>query len=66
MGVQLRILFAAGFVTEGGGDQVAGLHFLADAGAASDSGLCVAVFEDAEGDFDGLVVGGDDALIFLD
>ena len=43
MGVQLRVLFAARFVSEGGGDQVAGGHLFADAGAVSDSGLRVAV-----------------------
>ena len=41
-------------------------HFFSDAGAASDSRLRVAVFEDGEGDFHGLVMGGDDTLIFLD
>ena len=59
-------MFAARFVPEGGGDDVAGLHFFADAGAASDSRLCVAIFEDAQRGFDRLVVRGDDALIFLD
>ena len=43
MGVQLRVLFAARLMPEGGGDDVAGVHLFSDAGAASDSGLRVAI-----------------------
>ena len=66
MSVQLRVLFAARFMSESRGDDVAGVHLFADTGAASDSRLGVAIFEDSERGFDGFVVGLNNALIFLD
>ena len=66
MGVQLRVLFTARFVSEGGRNDVAGSYLFSNAGAASDSRLCVAIFQDVERSFNGFVMGLNDTLIFLD
>ena len=65
MRVQLRVLFAAGFMSESSRNDVASGYLFANAGAASDSRLRVAIFEDSQGGFDGCVMRLDDTLIFL-